>query len=243
MTRMAVVLLLLLLADTVCAAPPSTSEAEARSHYELGKRHYNLGDFDIAIDEFKAAYALSPEPGLLFNIAQAYRAKHDRERALFFYGTYLREDPAAHERPFVEARIAELRAERPRRAAPVATRASADGPADGSAGHGLKIAGVAIAGSGLALGGMAVVFGVQSAESSDEVSRYFREGKTWNAHAAEAYADGQRAQTTAWILGTTGVAALVTGGILYGLGVRAQQAKVGVLGARGGAGMSIECAF
>src|SRR5262249_44095985 len=108
-TTVILALLVALLPGAARAVEPSAAaDAQARSHYELGQRHYNVGDFDRAIDEFKRAYEISPAPGLLFNIAQAYRAKKDREHALYFYTTYLREDPEAPEREYVEARLREL---------------------------------------------------------------------------------------------------------------------------------------
>jgi tetratricopeptide (TPR) repeat protein len=82
--------------------------AEARALYDQGITHYNLGEFDLAIDKFKQAYALTNAPGLLFNIAQAYRLKGDYEQALYFYKTYIRLQPEAANRADVEARIAEM---------------------------------------------------------------------------------------------------------------------------------------
>src|SRR5690349_20982987 len=63
---------------------------EARAHFEIGLRHYNLGEFDRAIVEFKLAYRRSEAPGLLFNIAQAHRARGDARSALHFYAAFLR---------------------------------------------------------------------------------------------------------------------------------------------------------
>ncbi|MGE0868534.1 MAG: tol-pal system YbgF family protein [Kofleriaceae bacterium] len=90
------------------AAPAADRKAEAKAHYEKGQNHYNLGEFDQAISEFKAAYNLSSAPGLLFNIAQSYRLKKDYEQASYFYKTFLRLKPDAKNRPDVEARIAEM---------------------------------------------------------------------------------------------------------------------------------------
>lgn len=89
-------------------APGATLE-EARRHYERGIAHYNLGAFDAAIAEFKAAYERSSEPDLLFNIAQAYRLKEDYKQALFFYDAYLRLRPAAANRVDVAKRIVEMK--------------------------------------------------------------------------------------------------------------------------------------
>jgi hypothetical protein len=86
-------------------------EAQARSLYKKGMTHYELGEFDAAIDEFKRAYALTSAPGLLFNIAQVQRHKKDAVQALFFYRMYLRTLPAAPNRADVEALIAETQAQ------------------------------------------------------------------------------------------------------------------------------------
>src|SRR5439155_1654304 len=69
-----------------------------RERYERGTLRYNLGDFDAAIVEFKAAYEASRAPALLYNLAQAHRLNRDPERALYFYRTYLREAPDAENR-------------------------------------------------------------------------------------------------------------------------------------------------
>lgn len=83
-------------------------KAEAKTLYDKGLTHYNLGEFDLAIADFRAAYAISSAPGLLFNIAQSFRLKKDYEQASYFYATYLRLKPDAANRADVEARIAEM---------------------------------------------------------------------------------------------------------------------------------------
>ncbi len=94
------------------APPPDAGEQAnrdlAKKHYDQGITHYNLGEFDAAVVEFKAAYALTSEPGLLFNIAQAYRLKEDYKQALYFYKTFLRIVPDAGNRADVERWIGEL---------------------------------------------------------------------------------------------------------------------------------------
>ena len=88
--------------------PTAGKEQEAREHYKQGMLHFDLGEVDLAIQEFRQAYAISAAPGLLFNIAQAYRVKKDYEQALHFYRTYLRLQPKAPNRVDVEARVAEM---------------------------------------------------------------------------------------------------------------------------------------
>ncbi len=106
-----------LLASTTAGAQPKPDasptdeqkKAEAKALYEKGINHYNLGEFDPAIAAFRQAYGISSAPGLLFNIAQAFRLKKDYEQASYFYTTYLRLKPDAPNRADVEARIGEMK--------------------------------------------------------------------------------------------------------------------------------------
>jgi len=247
----AVALVLLLLPGVAGAVEPTAAtEEQARSHYQRGQRHYNVGDFDGAIDEFKRAYEISPAPGLLFNIAQAYRAKKDREHALYFYSTYLREDPNAPEREFVEARMSELRgAEAPEERSgpapppPAAIAPPPQQPRRDDPGHGLKMAGLISAAGGAVFLGAAAVLAVRSSSDSDEVSQAFAMHQAWSPHLADVYADGQNQATAAWIIGATGAAALVTGGVLYYLGARERPITVVAGTAHGGGSVGIRCAF
>lgn len=113
------VVVVVFLGLTLLAAPPARAdrrvdpeaaakEKEAREHYTNGMRHFDLGEIEPAIAEFKEAYKISAAPGLLFNIAQAYRTKKDYEQALLFYRNYLRLVPRAPNRADVEARVAEM---------------------------------------------------------------------------------------------------------------------------------------
>jgi len=64
-----------------------------KTHYDLALALYQAQKFEDAIPEFKAAYQLTPKPGLLFNLAQAYRkAGHPRE-AIEYYDRYLSATP------------------------------------------------------------------------------------------------------------------------------------------------------
>ena len=52
----------------------------ARQHFEDGSRLYDLGKFRDAAREYEEAYKYKPDPALLFNIGQAYRAAGDARR-------------------------------------------------------------------------------------------------------------------------------------------------------------------
>ena len=91
----------------------------AKELFQQGTTFFDLGQFDKAIDAWQEGYKAKPDPGFLYNIAQAYRLKGDAPKAIFFYRGYLRNSPKAHNRAEVEQRIAALQkqaseAERPK---------------------------------------------------------------------------------------------------------------------------------
>jgi len=91
------------------AAPASAQDAEkARQLFQQGSKYYDLGQFDKAIEAWQQGYDQKPDPGFLYNIAQAYRQKQDAAKAIFFYKGYLRNSPKAKNREEVEQKIAQL---------------------------------------------------------------------------------------------------------------------------------------
>lgn len=82
----------------------------ARELSDQALRQYQQGEFDAAIESFMGAFALSNNPGLLFNVAQAYRLKGDCERARDYYQRYLGAVPETPIKPSLERRVAEMEA-------------------------------------------------------------------------------------------------------------------------------------
>src|SRR4051812_38730431 len=92
----------------VSAAPaPSSSQAEAKAAFDRATQHYNLGEMDAALTDYKEAYRKAALPAFLFNIGQCYYALGDYERAAFFYEGFLREAPNDEHRAQVEGFLAE----------------------------------------------------------------------------------------------------------------------------------------
>ncbi|GAB4217008.1 MAG: hypothetical protein OHK0013_44130 [Sandaracinaceae bacterium] len=88
----------------------SPQEAEARALHAAASVAFDQGRFEEAQQRFEQAYALSPRPALLYNIAAAAdRAGHD-DVALVRYAAYLEAMPDAPNRAFVEGRLRVLRA-------------------------------------------------------------------------------------------------------------------------------------
>jgi tetratricopeptide (TPR) repeat protein len=91
-------------------SPPSTQDlVAAKELYLKGLRAYDAGDFDHAVQFFLGAYALMPSPQLLYNVAQAFRARGDRQLALEHYRLYLVENPKGPIADRVRREMAELR--------------------------------------------------------------------------------------------------------------------------------------
>src|SRR5213596_3204433 len=92
----AVILLTLLGGVSAGAEPQNGSErTRARELYRRGTTAFDLGRFDDAVRDYEAAYELTENPALLYNIAQAHRFAGRPEKALHFYHSYLRNLPNA----------------------------------------------------------------------------------------------------------------------------------------------------
>jgi len=108
--------------------PPGDLAQRALGHYQQGVSAYRSGRYAEAVEAFTRAHQVDPAPILVFNIAQAYWKKGDREPALEAYRRYLALDPRAPNRPQVEARIQELTAARASPVEPTPLSAAAAAP-------------------------------------------------------------------------------------------------------------------
>jgi tetratricopeptide (TPR) repeat protein len=68
---------------------------EAMRLFGEGRAKYDSGRYDEAIAAFTRAYALAPDPLLVFNIAQAHRRAGNCAAAVAAYEDYLRLDPGS----------------------------------------------------------------------------------------------------------------------------------------------------
>ena len=101
------------LAAAPVGASAQTSEDQqiGQRHFETGQAYYDRGDFEGAIREFEQAYELTGLAELQYNLAQAYERLARWDEALAAYRKYLTAKPEAHDRTFVEQRIAFLESE------------------------------------------------------------------------------------------------------------------------------------
>src|SRR5690349_14134644 len=87
------------------AAPALTPSAHAQSaqamkpeaevRFERGLEYYKLKEYEAAIQEFEAAYAIDARPEILFSMAQAERLSGDCESAVLLYHRFLDTNPPA----------------------------------------------------------------------------------------------------------------------------------------------------
>jgi tetratricopeptide (TPR) repeat protein len=105
-----VVLALCLAPFAVAGAAPDADPKleEAKQRYESGLAHFNLREYQAAIEDFRAGYRLKPDPVFLYNLAQAHRLAEHLEDALYFYRAYLRVGDNLPNRREVEERVASL---------------------------------------------------------------------------------------------------------------------------------------
>jgi tetratricopeptide (TPR) repeat protein len=87
---------------------PADSVAAAKRLFDEGRSLYDLGRYPQAIEKFEAAYGVSSDPGLLFNIAQAHRLAGDCRQALESYRHFLRLDPESPVRAQAEGHVTQL---------------------------------------------------------------------------------------------------------------------------------------
>jgi hypothetical protein len=100
-----------MLVTTEVRAEPSPSPeaaAEAKALYREGARHYDVGEYDQAVDYFQRAYLITGAPMLLLNIGQAHRLSGACALAAAAYRRYLDRAGAAEHRTEVERRIVEM---------------------------------------------------------------------------------------------------------------------------------------
>jgi tetratricopeptide (TPR) repeat protein len=82
--------------------------SQARSLFVSGSKHFDLGEYEQALADFKEAYRIKDDPVLLYNIAQCHRLLKHNEEALRAYKSFLHRAPDSPVRPEVEQRIAAL---------------------------------------------------------------------------------------------------------------------------------------
>jgi tetratricopeptide (TPR) repeat protein len=107
-TLLRAALALLLVTAATSAGADENENVKAKSFFEKGMAHFQLEEYDAAIENWEAGFRIKPVPEFLYNIGQAYRLSNRPERAVAFYKKYLRMQPQSANRPEVERHIQAL---------------------------------------------------------------------------------------------------------------------------------------
>jgi hypothetical protein len=249
----------------------SENEAEAKRLAARAQVHFDLGEYGLAIVDYREAYRLHPAPGLLYNLGQAYRLSGDCVSATVMYRNYLRLARRSPHRSVARQHISALAecnrkhtgwtevdetfvgaahgtaAAKEKRTASLVIAGATDRQSDGGEprpGRRRKVAGVGFAGVGgaLLLGGAYMMLRAES--TADEVSRRYNDGAKWK-DLEDLDRRGRREEISGATMLVAGGAALVTGATLYALGWREerQAATVSVVPGRKGAAVSVSWGF
>jgi tetratricopeptide (TPR) repeat protein len=259
-----------LFAVAALAASPMIAHAgepvpqKARKLAERGRELHERGDYARAIVAFKEAYVLAPSPGLLFNLAQAYRLQGSCEDAALMYRRYIATMPpsAKEERALTEAHLATVTRCVERRSLnlppdgamaqiPAPPRSGIDGifvdapaPApERPRGQLMRKVGLGAAiGGGVALT-VAGFYTLRALGASSDVERLYAEGGRWK-DIQPIHERGERAETTAKWLGIGGGITAAAGVTLFFVGRRTERASpISIAPARGGAQVGMSWAF
>lgn len=230
------------------------ADPTAEDHFNIGQQSYDRGDFSTAIQEWRAAYDLSGENDLLFNLAQAMRLSGDCAGAITTYQKFIAGDKTESEQhKLAEDFVRELAvcsakpppiSDRPK-PAPLAPLTSVGQPkpvpmstSSASPGRTLKIAGLVTGGAGVALLATGLVYGHHASSISDEVTIACHVSCDW-ATWKDKDAEGRRDVTIGRVIDGAGIAAIVGGAVLYYVGERRSSVVVSPHYREGGAVVSL----
>lgn len=147
------------------------SEDEAHRVFLRAAAAYGNGEFEVAAELFEQAYALRPEPQLLYSLGSARERAGRVVGAIEAYEAFLREVPDAEERPDVERSLDTLRRQRAleeeverRREAPVEVVVPTSPPRPA----GLRFAAFSLAGVGVLTLGVGAALGLTANARYDD---------------------------------------------------------------------------
>src|ERR1700761_7389720 len=85
---------------------------EARQHYQNAQRAAELGEYDVAVREYAAAFHYQDDPAFLYDLGQVHRLAGHVSEAVRFYRMYLIKAPDAPNRAEVLGKLEALQRER-----------------------------------------------------------------------------------------------------------------------------------
>ncbi len=220
-------------------APPEVVPAKARALADKGRAFHDAGDYGNAIIAFKEAYVMAPSPGLLFNLAQAYRLQGNCDDAAMMYRRYIATDPSVEGKTIAQGHLDSMDRcahkaalnlpQDPNSTAPALTIRTdrASGSLFATSAGSRRSEHQKDIGLGLTIGGgvavaLAAYFAYEAHDASAAVERGYANGSKWK-DLESIDARGERSATYAQIFGIGGGLAVAGGITLYVLGRRSEQ--------------------
>lgn len=275
MKRASITLAALLAAQSAYAdnaLRPEKIPAKAKELATRGRIYHDAGDYSAAVAAFKEAYVLAPSPGLLFNIAQAYRLAGNCDEASWMYRRFLDTNPTGTNRNLAEQHLSvtEKCGSGGLRMAVIPPKLAVKVPHPQGAALGASLGVAAAGGDGEmelrdapeldrartykrygivvgAAGGAALIgaglFALQARDAAATVEDKYKKGGEWE-DVRDDDARGQRQATYAKVLGVSGGVAVASGVILYAIGRRYETDKqLAVTPTKNGAQVSLSWGF
>jgi tetratricopeptide (TPR) repeat protein len=247
----------------LCLLHHAAHADSAEDLYTQGQGAYDSGDFKTAVARWQAAYDLSKESGLLFNLAQAQRLSGDCAGALATYERFIvaDTDPTSEQHKLAVDFLHELEGTCPAKPPTIATTSLITHPVNTKppiktpfdegrnaapprdrveappAGRSWRIAGLVTGGVGVAALAAGLGFGHHGATIGNEITTACRTSCDW-ASLKDKDARGARDVTIGNALDVVGVAAIVGGAAFYYLGVRRDNEALAITPTGNGAVVS-----
>lgn len=103
----------LLVLSSVAAADPKAAPPKQRAAQLAAEsaQHYKRGEFEVSVALLRQAYALYPQPNLLYNLARSLEGMGDAKGAVEAYENYLDTAKDVEDRGAIERRVDTLKAQ------------------------------------------------------------------------------------------------------------------------------------
>lgn len=236
---------------------PSVIPQKARALAERGREFHDAGDYGNAIASFKEAYVIAPTPGLLFNLAQAYRLQGNCDDAALMYRRYLDTGPSFEARAIAEGHLATVERCVHKRGLNIVADTSpavvlppphTDGTLTGTAPRNdrsnlKKNVGIGLTIGGAVAIGVAAYYALDASSASSEVEDAYAMGAKWK-DVRPIHERGEDSATMAKVFGIGGGLAVAGGVTMYVLGKRSERlAPIAIVPTKRGAEVSLAWRF
>lgn len=244
MNRINLALVAALVAAPAVGAAEEPIPPKARKLAEHGREMHDKGDYARAIIAFKEAYVIAPSPGLLFNLAQAYRLQGNCDDASLMYRRYIATNPSPDARAIAEGHLYTVERCTKKRslnipldesmayldvpAPPGPEHMLVSAPAERTDGPARPLRLKRDVGLGITLGGSAALavaayYGYRSYDASQDVEAAYARGAKWK-EIESIHERGESSARAAKIFGIGGGLAIAGGVTLFLLGKREERA-------------------